>query len=233
MLTFALVAPFVGYEALSTRIRIFLKTEFFFSGYSFCPHVNCVFGNRNRSSLKTVSRRYIFFNRIFLEPCEQRGKRRFSKTMTSNVVDRQLKRFENSTCERGLFQKTSVFKNIRMRVDRQKRFENATCERGFFRKREKKNLRFQKSPDTCGRGLSFTQPAAVPYYHSCHPACHSTASANLHYTEWYRHTNCSDTQCCSRVDRSRFSVSRQNNLSNSDLSLSKALRVTFETAQKM
>ena len=143
MLTFALVAPFVGYEALSTRIRIFLKTEFFFSGYSFCPHVNCVFGNRNRSSLKTVSRRYIFFNRIFLEPCEQRGKRRFSKTMTSNVVDRQLERFENSTCERGLFQKTSVFKNIRMRVDRQKRFENATCERGFFRKREKKTSVFK------------------------------------------------------------------------------------------
>ena len=158
----------------STRIRIFLKTEFFFSGYSFCPHVNCVFGNRNRSSLKTVSRRYVFFNRIFLEPCEQRGKRRFSKTMTSNVVDRQLffnriflepceqrgkrrfsktmtsnvvdrqlKRFENSTCERGLFQKTSVFKNIRMRVDRQKRFENATCERGFFRKREKKTSVFK------------------------------------------------------------------------------------------
>ena len=39
-----------------------------------------------------------------------RGKRRFLKTMTSNVV-----------------------------IDRQKRFENATCGRGFFRKREKKS----------------------------------------------------------------------------------------------
>ena len=33
-----------------------------------------------------------------------RGQRRFSKTMTSNVVDRQ-KRFENTTCGRGLFRK--------------------------------------------------------------------------------------------------------------------------------
>ena len=34
-----------------------------------------------------------------------RGKRRFSKTMTSNVVDRQ-KRFENTTSGRGFFSET-------------------------------------------------------------------------------------------------------------------------------
>ena len=48
------------------------------------------------------------------------------------------KRFENATCGRGFFRKrkkkTSVFRNIRIRVDRQKRFENVTCGRGFFSK---------------------------------------------------------------------------------------------------
>ena len=37
-------------------------------------------------------------------------------------------------------------------MDRQKRFENATCTRGFL-KNGGKNFRFQKYPDTCGRGL--------------------------------------------------------------------------------
>ena len=44
-----------------------------------------------------------------------KGKRRSSKTMTSNVEDRQ-KRFENATCGRGFFRKrekkSSVFKTI-------------------------------------------------------------------------------------------------------------------------
>ena len=57
----------------STRIRIFLKTELFLSGYGFGPHVNGVFGNRNRSFSKTVSKTADFFNRVFfLEPCGQR-----------------------------------------------------------------------------------------------------------------------------------------------------------------
>ena len=50
------------------------------------------------------------------------GKRRFSKTMTSNVVDRQ------------------------------KRFESARRGRGFFSKTEKEtSVRFQKYPDTYGQ----------------------------------------------------------------------------------
>ena len=67
--------------------------------------------------------------------------------ITSFVVDRQ-KRFENATCGRGVFRKrrkkTSVFKNIWIRVNRQKRFENATCERGFFENGRKKPRPFSK-----------------------------------------------------------------------------------------
>ena len=56
----------------STGIRIFLKMELFFSEYGFRLHVNSVFGNRNRDSLKTVSRLQIFLTVYFLEPCGQR-----------------------------------------------------------------------------------------------------------------------------------------------------------------
>ena len=49
-----------------------------------------------------------------------REKRQFSKTMTSNIVNKQ-KRSENATWGRGFFRKretkTSVFKNIGIRVD--------------------------------------------------------------------------------------------------------------------
>ena len=43
----------------------------FFSGYGFRPHVNGVFGNRNRS-FENVLQTVDFFSRVFLEPCGQR-----------------------------------------------------------------------------------------------------------------------------------------------------------------
>ena len=52
-----------------------------------------------------------FFNGVFFRARVDRGKRRFSKTMTSNLVDRQ-KRFENA-----MIWKISVFKIIWLRVD--------------------------------------------------------------------------------------------------------------------
>ena len=45
-----------------------------------------------------------FFNRVYFWSRVDRGKRRFSNTMTSNVVDRQ-KRFEDASCGRGFVEK--------------------------------------------------------------------------------------------------------------------------------
>ena len=91
--------------APSTRIRIFLRTGFFFSGYGFCPHVSGVFCNRTRGLLKTVSRLWIF--------------------LTVWTEENGEKRFENATCGRGFFRKRKrkpplIFKNIQIRVDRRK-----------------------------------------------------------------------------------------------------------------
>ena len=80
-----------------------------------------------------VFRLLIFLTRYFLWSRVDRGKRRFLKTMTSIVVDWQnrldLKRYVWTRIFSKMEKKTSVFKNIRMRVDRQKRLENATCGR--------------------------------------------------------------------------------------------------------
>ena len=62
-----------------------------------------------------------------------RGKGRFSKSMTSNVVDRQ------------------------------KRFENAVCGRGFLRKREEKISVFKKNPDTCGWDLAINDRVQLSF----------------------------------------------------------------------
>ena len=40
--------------------------------------------------------------------------------------------------------KNYVFKNIRIRVNRQNQFENSACGRGFFSNTGEKNLHFQK-----------------------------------------------------------------------------------------
>ena len=84
-----------------------------------------------------------------------RGKRRFSKTMTSNVVDRQ-KRLENATCGRGFFRK---------RIKKTPRFQKypdmwkgkndlkTLCVDADFFENGRKKLHFQKYPDTCGRHL--------------------------------------------------------------------------------
>ena len=90
---------------------LFLKRSFFFLRIRLPSTRKRCFGNRNRMSLKTVSRLYIFLIGYFWSHVD-RGKRRFSKTMMSNVVDRQ-KRLENATCGRGLFRKRkkpSIFK---------------------------------------------------------------------------------------------------------------------------
>ena len=92
----------------------------------------------------------------------------FSKTFS------RLKIFENAgfsfTCGRT---KTDVFGYddfiyhlllalrfhcLTFSMDGWKRFEYATCESVYFLKKEQKDLRFQKYPDTCGRGLCAERP---------------------------------------------------------------------------
>jgi hypothetical protein len=46
-------------------MRIFLKTEVFFSVLVLRPHVNGVFGNRKRRFSKTLSRVEVFENAVF------------------------------------------------------------------------------------------------------------------------------------------------------------------------
>ena len=56
-------------KAPSTRMRIFLKTEVFFSVLALRPHVNGVFGMRKRRFSKPLSRVEVFENAVFLFAC--------------------------------------------------------------------------------------------------------------------------------------------------------------------
>ena len=59
------------YKAPSTRMRIFLKTEVFFSVLALRPHVNGVFGMRKRRFSKTLSRVEVFENTVFVFTCRR------------------------------------------------------------------------------------------------------------------------------------------------------------------
>ena len=50
-------------------MRIFLKTEVFFSVLALRPHVNGVFGMRKRRFSKTLSRVEVFENAVFVFTC--------------------------------------------------------------------------------------------------------------------------------------------------------------------
>ena len=50
-------------------MRIFFKTEVFFSVLALRPHVNGVFGNRKRRFSKTLSRVDFFENAVFMFTC--------------------------------------------------------------------------------------------------------------------------------------------------------------------
>ena len=56
-------------KALSTRIRIFLKTHLFLSVLGSRPHGDGVFSHRKRSFSKTLSRVDLFENAVFLFSC--------------------------------------------------------------------------------------------------------------------------------------------------------------------
>ena len=58
-------------KAPSTRMRIFLKTEVFFSVLALRPHVNGVFGMRKRRFSKTLSRVEVFENAVFVFTCRR------------------------------------------------------------------------------------------------------------------------------------------------------------------
>ena len=58
-------------EAPSTRMRIFLKTEVFFSVLALRPHVNGVFGMRKRRFSKTLARVEVFENAVFVFTCRR------------------------------------------------------------------------------------------------------------------------------------------------------------------
>ena len=57
------------FKAPSTRMRIFLKTEVFFSVLALRPHVNGVFRMRKRRFSKTLSRVEVFENAVFVFTC--------------------------------------------------------------------------------------------------------------------------------------------------------------------
>ena len=52
-------------------MRIFLKTEVFFSVLALRPHVNGVFGMRKRRFSKTLSRVEVFENAVFVFTCRR------------------------------------------------------------------------------------------------------------------------------------------------------------------
>ena len=51
-------------QGSSTRIRKFVKTEFFFYEYGLRPHVSSVFSSRIQKFLKTLSRVEIFLSNM-------------------------------------------------------------------------------------------------------------------------------------------------------------------------
>ena len=61
----------ISYKAPSTRMRIFLKTEVFFSVLALRSHVNGVFGMRKRRFSKTLSRVEVFENAVFVFTCRR------------------------------------------------------------------------------------------------------------------------------------------------------------------
>ena len=56
-------------KAPSTRMRIFVKTEGFFSVLTLRLHVNGIFGMRKRRFSKTLSRVEVFENAVFVFTC--------------------------------------------------------------------------------------------------------------------------------------------------------------------
>ena len=74
-------------KALSTCIRIFLKTQLFFYGVAFRPQVNDENGHQKRNFSKTLSKVELFENAVFLFSCGRKKvwKRNFSKTLTSHL----------------------------------------------------------------------------------------------------------------------------------------------------
>ena len=128
------------------------------------------------NSVKTVTENVSFHKRSpewrFLKKPASRlrvdgRKRSFSNTMMSYIM---------------FFYHAIVFRSFyRFRVDGRKRFEYPKCLWVvFFLENEENDLRFQKTPDTCGRGLRFRY-FSLSYYRNINVMTSPLFTKRHHY----------------------------------------------------